>query len=163
MNAQSRDIRDTLLTHHHQREIGKRIPDAQAEDELPEQLLGSCRFSHLDMDSGEPRIDPEPGYIAHDTASLPLLNLIGDYAREATHTDAVIPKFCVQMQACTWTMRGTFTPIIPMCVVIDAPLLLLLALFVRRCVCFNETRNLEGLHQELRVRTEIRSCWYRCV
>jgi hypothetical protein len=26
---------------------------AQAEDELPERLLGTCRFSHLDMDSGE--------------------------------------------------------------------------------------------------------------
>lgn len=24
----------------------------QAEDELPERLLGTCRFSHLDMDSG---------------------------------------------------------------------------------------------------------------
>ncbi len=24
----------------------------QSEDELPERLLGTCRFSHLDMDSG---------------------------------------------------------------------------------------------------------------
>lgn len=43
-------------------DIGRKCSPMQAEDELPERLIGSCRFEHLDLKSAA-YLDDETGKI----------------------------------------------------------------------------------------------------